>query len=605
MLTDRGESERRLVLGVRKSALGRTWRERLDAEHTAQALAIAQRSGVPDIVARILAGRGVATDEVERFLDPTIKDLLPDPSTLTDMDSAAARVADAVGRGEGIAIFGDYDVDGATSSALLSRYLGALGVNSRIYIPDRIIEGYGPNGPAIEALKAEGAGLLVCVDCGSTSFDAFETAGRVGLPVVVIDHHQVGEALPPVDALVNPNRQDDLSGQGHLAAVGVTFLFLVALNRELRRRGFFDGGNQPDLLALLDLVAVGTVCDVVPLKGLNRAYVMRGLQVLHRRLNAGLAALGDTARVQGKPSPYHLGFLIGPRINAGGRIGDAALGARLLTTEDVDEAREIAATLERLNQERQAVEAAMLEEGEAQAFARMESENPAVLLTGSTGWHPGVVGLVASRLKDRYRRPTFAIAYDETGKGTGSGRSISGVDLGRAVRAAVEAGILEKGGGHAMAAGLTLRKENEAELLAFFADQLADDVEAATAEHELKVDGAVTASGATIDLLHKIESAGPYGAAHPEPVLALPSHRISYADIVGNGHVRVTIAAGAGDSLKAIAFKAADTPLGKLLMSKRGQPLHLAGSLSIDTWRGAERVQMRLIDAADPTLNRP
>lgn len=598
------EGERRVVLGVRRSALARTWRERLTAGENAIALAMAQRYGVPDVVARVLAGRGVEIDAVEAFLDPTIKDLLPDPSTLTDMDKAAARVADSVQRGDPIAIFGDYDVDGATSSALLSRYLAMMGVKSRIYIPDRIIEGYGPNGGAIETLKAEGAKLLICVDCGSTSFEAFDVAARIGLPVVVLDHHQCGEELPRVEALVNPNRQDDLSGQGHLAAVGVTFVFLVALNRELRTRGAFASRPAPDLLSLLDLVSVGTVCDVVPLKGLNRAYVTRGLQILHRRINPGLAALSDVARVHGKPSPYHLGFLIGPRINAGGRIGDAALGARLLTTEDHDEARDIAATLERLNQERQAVEVVMLAEGETQAFAAMANGEPAVLLTGSPNWHPGVVGLVASRLKERYRRPAFAIAYDDTGKGTGSGRSIPGVDLGRAVREAVAAGILEKGGGHAMAAGLTVHHDREAELAVFFAEKLSQDVAAATAEHELKIDGAVTASGATLDLLQKIESAGPFGAGHPEPVFALPSHRVSFADIIGNGHVRLSLAANSGESLKAIAFKAADTPLGAMLMANRGQPLHLAGTLSIDTWQGAERVQFRVLDAADPMTNR-
>lgn len=599
------EGERRIVLGVRRSASGRVWRERLDAGENAQALTIAQRHGLPDIVSRVLAGRGVSADEALEFLEPSIRDLMPDPSSLTEMDQAAFRVADALDRGDRVAIFGDYDVDGATSSALLSRYLAALGIESRIYIPDRIIEGYGPNGVAIEQLKAEGAGLLVCVDCGSTSFEAFEAAGKVGLPVVVLDHHQCGVELPRVEALVNPNRQDDLSGQGHLAAVGVTFLFLVALNRELRRRGAFKTRREPDLLALLDLVAVGTVCDVVPLKGLNRAYVTRGLGVLHRRMNSGLAALCDTSRVHGKPAPYHLGFLIGPRINAGGRIGDAALGARLLTTEDAEEAREIAAVLEGLNQERQAVEAAMLEEGEAQAFAALQAGDRSVLLTGSQGWHPGVVGLVASRLKDRHRRPVFAIAYDEAGKGTASGRSVAGVDLGKAVRAAVEAGILVKGGGHAMAAGLTVMKDREADLAAFFEEQLAEDVAAAMAEHELKIDGVATAAGATLELLHKIESAGPYGAGHPEPVFALPSHRLSFADVVGNGHVRLSVSSSAGESLKGIAFKAAETPLGQFLLGRRGMPLHIAGTLSIDTWQGAERVQLRVLDAADPALNRP
>ncbi len=600
-----GTADRRLVLGVRKSAAERVWRERLTPSEAGLAQAVAQRLGLPEVVARVLAGRGVGLDEAQQFLEPTVKALMPDPSTLVDMDAAAAIVADAVLGGTPIAVFGDYDVDGATSSALVARYLAFMGAATRIHIPDRIVEGYGPNGPAIRALKAQGAGLLICVDCGSTAFEAFEEARAVDLPVVVIDHHQVGERLPEIAALVNPNRQDDLSGQGHLAAVGVTFLFLVALNRELRRRGVFTGRREPDLLALLDLVAVGTICDVVPLKGLNRAFVARGLAVLHRRSNAGLAALCDSARVHGRPTPYHLGFLVGPRINAGGRIGDAALGARLLTTENLEEARAIAETLDRLNTERQAIEAIMLEEGDAQALAASADGLPAVLLTGSDQWHPGVVGLVASRLKERYRRPAFAIAYDGEGRGTGSGRSVPGVDLGRAVRAAVEEGILEKGGGHAMAAGLTVRRTRLPDLSAFFSERLAEDVALATAENELKIDGALTAGGATLDLMRMLEQAGPYGAGHAEPLFAFPSHRIAFADVVGNGHVRLTLSSGGGDGLKAIAFKAADTALGRLILSKRGQSLHVAGCLSVDTWQGNERVQLRVIDAADPAICRP
>jgi single-stranded-DNA-specific exonuclease len=594
------DDARRRVLGVARSVGEKAWRERLTAQQGATALAIAQRLGLPEIVARVLAARDVSLEAAAGFLDPTIKDLMPDPSTLRDMDAAAARVADAVMAGVPVAIFGDYDVDGATSSALLSRYLAALGTPNRIHIPDRIVEGYGPNGPAIRMLREEGAGLLVCVDCGSTSFEAFEDARAVGLDVVVLDHHQVGEALPHTAALVNPNRQDDLSGLGHLAAVGVTFVFVVALNRELRRRGFFNARHAPDLLLLLDLAAVGTVCDVVPLKGLNRAFVRKGLLALHGRANAGLAALGDVARIHGPPTPYHLGFMIGPRINAGGRIGDAALGARLLTTDDMDEARGIAERLDALNGERQAIEAEMLLEGDAQALVAVEATDPAVLLTGSDGWHPGVVGLVASRLKDRYRRPAFAIAWDVDGKGTGSGRSVPGVDLGAAVRKAVEEKLLEKGGGHAMAAGLTIRRERLADLAAFLDERLKADVEAARAATELKIDGALTASAASVELIHALEQAGPFGAGHPEPVFAFPSHRISYADVVGKGHVRLTLGDGGGGSLKAIAFKAADTPLGQAILEARGAPLHVAGSLSIDSWQGRERVQLRVIDVADP-----
>ncbi|MCY1708973.1 single-stranded-DNA-specific exonuclease RecJ [Pannonibacter sp. SL95] len=597
------EDSGRLVLGVTRSANGQIWRERQTRAQSLISMAMAQRLGLPDVLARVMAGRDVGLEDAEGFLDPTLKALMPDPSGLVDMDRAVARIADAVEAGVSIAIFGDYDVDGATSSALLARYLRALGLTPAIHIPDRIIEGYGPNGPAIEALYQGGARLLVTVDCGSTSFEAVETARRLGLDVVVIDHHQCGVELPAVAALVNPNRQDDLSGQGHLAAVGVTFLFLVGLNRELRRRGAFQTRQAPDLLALLDLVALGTVCDVVPLKGLNRAYVTKGLIAMHGRGNPGLSALSDVARVGGKPAAYHLGFLIGPRINAGGRIGDAALGARLLTTLDDTEARAIAERLNALNAERQAMEAIMLEEGDAQAVIKIANEDPAVLLTGSDGWHPGIVGLIASRLKEAHRRPAFAIAYDETGKGTGSGRSIAGVDLGRAVRKAVEEGLLEKGGGHAMAAGLTVRREREAELSAFFNEMLKQDVEVAASNRELKIDAALTAGGATLDLVNGLERAGPYGAGHPEPVFAFPAHRISFADVVGNGHVRATLAGADGQTLKGIAFKAAEKPFGEALLASRGRPMHVAGVLSLDTWQGAERVQLRILDVADPQKN--
>ncbi|SMP16111.1 exonuclease RecJ [Roseibium denhamense] len=590
----------RLVLSVARSANDNAWRERLSAAQTRAALAIAQQLGIPDVLARVMAARGVTPDQAEAFLDPSLKGLMPDPSSLVDMDAAVSRVADAVQTGKQIAIFGDYDVDGATSSAVLARYLQALGLSPAVHIPDRIIEGYGPNGPAIEALRQGGAELLITLDCGSTSFEAFETARKLALDVVVIDHHQVGETLPDVQALVNPNRQDDLSGQGHLAAVGVTFLFLVGLNRELRSRGAFEGRAQPDLMALLDLVALGTVCDVVPLQGLNRAYVSRGLAVMHQRRNFGLTALSDAARVSGKPVPYHLGFLLGPRINAGGRIGDAALGARLLMTQDPQEARMLAERLDQLNSERQAMEAVMLEQAGAEAAMAIKDRDPAVLLTGSEDWHPGIVGLIASRLKENHRRPAFAVAFDPMGKGTGSGRSIAGVDLGKAVRQAVDLGLLEKGGGHAMAAGLTVMRDKLDALERYFNETLKDDVEAATAHRDLKIDAALTATGATLDLMDQLEKAGPYGAGQPEPVFAFPAHRISFADVVGKGHVRATIAAGDGSALKAICFKAEDKPVGKMLLEGRGRTLHVAGSLSIDTWQGTPKVQLRILDIADP-----
>lgn len=590
----------RVVLGVVRSVNDNTWRERLSQAEALNAMTIAQRHDLPDVLARVMAARGVQPDDAESFLAPSLKTLMPDPSTLVAMDEAVARVADAVQRGTKIAIFGDYDVDGATSSAVLAKYLRWLGLDPLIHIPDRIIEGYGPNGPAIEALRQDGAELLVTVDCGSTSFDAFEVANDLGMDVVVIDHHQVGETLPLVHALVNPNRQDDLSGQGHLAAVGVTFLFLVGLNRELRRRGVFDTGAQPDLMLLLDLVALGTVCDVVPLQGLNRAFVKRGLAVMHKRLNPGISSLADVARVAGKPASYHLGFLLGPRINAGGRIGDAALGARLMTCEDAYEARDIAARLDQLNSERQLMEAVMLEQAGAQAALIMQTDDPAVLLTGSEDWHPGIVGLIASRLKDAHRRPAFAIAYDETGKGTGSGRSIQGVDLGRAVRKAVDLGLLEKGGGHAMAAGLTILRDKTDALSVFFNEELGSDVEVAASRRDLKVDAALTATGANLELMELLEQAGPYGSGHPEPVFAFPAHRVSFADTVGKGHVRASITSTDGTALKAISFKAEDKPHGQMLLNSRGRNLHVAGTLSVDTWQGSPKVQLRILDVADP-----
>ena len=595
---------RRLVLGVEASANGNAWRDRLTDDQNRAAMAIAQQTGVPDVVARIMAGRGVLAEEAGAFLEPSLKTLMPDPSRLIDMDRAAERVAGAVLSGQKIAIFGDYDVDGATSTALLVRYFRWLGLDPLFHIPDRIIEGYGPNGPAIEDLIERGAELLITVDCGSTSFEAFEMAWSCDLDIVVIDHHQVGETLPEVTALVNPNRQDDLSGQGHLAAVGVSFLFLVALSREIRRRKADISSKLPDLMNLLDLVALGTICDVVPLKGLNRAYVMRGLDVMHRRGNFGLAALADASRVSGPPTPYHLGFLLGPRINAGGRIGDAALGARLLTCVDRMEAGQIAERLNTLNAERQAMESVMLEEAGAQAVVALEERDPAVLLTGSDGWHPGIVGLIASRLKDAHRRPAFAIAYDEAGKGTGSGRSIPGVDLGRVVRKAVDEGLLERGGGHAMAAGLTVQRSKSGDLEAFFQQELAAEVEIAASRRDLKIDAALTATGASLDLYDLMEKAGPFGAGHSEPVFAFPAHRVSYADVVGNGHVRATISAGNGTKLKAISFKAADRPHGQMLLESRGRPLHVAGSLSLDTWQGAPKVQLRVLDVADPQKSR-
>jgi single-stranded-DNA-specific exonuclease len=589
----------RNFLGVEQSLTGRSWRERLDERGSARALSIAQRHGVDELLARVLAGRNVDVDQVDSFLDPTIKRLMPDPYTLTDMEAAATRIADAVIRGERIAIFGDYDVDGATASALLCRYLRHCGLDPIVHIPDRIFEGYGPNIEAVRSFAERGAKLLITVDCGVSSIEPLAEARKCGLETVVIDHHQGDEKIPEAVAVVDPNRADDLSGLGHLAAVGLVFLTLVAVTRELRRRSFWTGLRpEPDLLSLLHLVALGTVADVVPLHGLNRAFVAKGLIALRRREHAGLTALMDVARLNGPPEPWHLGFLLGPRINAGGRIGRADLGVRLLLEEDPIEAARIAAELDRLNLERQQIERATLAQAEAEALAALGlEEKGAVIVTAAEGWHPGVVGLVAARLKERFGRPAFAIALEPGGTGTGSGRSIPGVDLGRSVRRAVQEGLLLKGGGHAMAAGVTLKKDLLGSFRAFIEDALAGPVESARRDSALLFDGAVAAGAFNFSLADLLARAGPFGAGNPEPLLALPAHTLAYVDPAGDSHIRARFRSGDGKIVNAIAFHAME-PLGKILLDSRGRALHAAGHIAVDRWQGEERVQLRLVDVA-------
>jgi single-stranded-DNA-specific exonuclease len=594
--------EDRLFLGVRRSARGMPWRHRLTERQEAVALAMAQASGVADIVARVLAARGVTADGAARFLDPTLRDLLPDPGSLTDMAKAGARLADAVERREPVAIFGDYDVDGACASALLKRFLAHYGADAEIYIPDRIFEGYGPNPEAMRDLAGRGARLIVTVDCGTNSAAAIEAARQAGADVVVLDHHQLGSALPEAAlAVVNPNREDDLSGQGHLCAAGVTFLALVQTARELRLRGRSDG---PDLLGYLDLVALATVADVVPLTGVNRAFVVKGLMAIRRMENAGLAALTRVSRIGEPVNTFHLSFLIGPRINAGGRIGDAALGSRLLATDDPVEAAHIAETLDRLNQERQAMEQEMLAEARAEADHELAvGDGPAVIVTASDRWHPGIVGLIASRLKDHARRPAFAIAFNSNGVGTGSGRSVTGLDLGRLVRAAAAEGLIVKGGGHAMAAGITVERAKLGGLRAFFEERAGSDVTRLRNEEVLEVDAALSAEGATLMLLDALETAGPYGAGHTAPVLALPRHRLVDTRFVGAGHMRADLQSASGGRLQAIAFRAENTDIGTFLIKNRGATVHVAGSLASNYWNGSRGIQFRISDMAlaDPT----
>ena len=593
----------RPFLGIERSVTDRLWRDRLDDAGRASALAFVQEYGLDDMLARVLVGRGVVASDLPAYLEPRLRDLMPDPSSLVDMDAAADRLADAIIAKHKIAIFGDYDVDGACSSALLAGYLDAVGVAHLIHIPDRLIEGYGPNSEAIRSLHAAGAQLLVTVDCGTTSHEPIEEAKRLGMDTLVLDHHQAPVELPRAFAIVNPNRQDDLSGLGHLCAAGVVFMTLIALSRALRRRGYFAGrGAEPDLMASLDLVALGTVADVVPLKGLNRAFVRQGLNVTRSRSRPGLRALADIARLDGPMTPFHLGFLIGPRINAGGRIGDAALGARLLLTQDDGEAVAIATRLDSLNKERQAIEQVMVADAEAEALAMLgiDESNGNVIVTASTAWHPGVVGLVASRLKERFRRPAFAIALDGQGTGTGSARSVPGVDLGRAVRAAVEAGLAIKGGGHAMAAGVTLEESKIGALRDFMEARLGAASFEAREENGLDIDGSLSASGVRAALISEIEKAGPFGSAQPEPLFVLPSHRVVDAALVGTSHVRARFKSPDGTVIGGIAFRAADGPIGEALLKGRDSVLHIAGHLAIDRYGGGERPQIRIVDVAKP-----
>jgi len=560
-------------------------------------MALSQRLGVPEIVGRVMAARGIGIDEAEAFLDPTLRDALPDPAVLEDMTRAAERLAAAIRDGESIAVFGDYDVDGATSSALLARFLSALGVPARIYIPDRIAEGYGPTSPAMLRLNAEGANLVITVDCGTTAFLPLEAAADAGLDVIVVDHHVAEPALPRAIAVVNPNRLDDRSGQGTLAAVGVTFLLTVATNRTLRDSGWFEssGRKEPDLLGLLDLVALGTVCDVVPLTGLNRAFVSQGLKIMGKRRNPGLVALSDVARVDSKLTEYHVGFLLGPRVNAGGRVGEAGLGARLLMTKDSGEALELAQRLDGWNAERREIEAHVLDE----AIAQVEGADlsAAMIVAAGEGWHPGVIGIVAGRLKERFNRPAFVIGF-EGSEGKGSGRSLEGVDLGSAVIAARQAGLLINGGGHKMAAGLTVARDKLGALRDFLEKRVAAEVARNAVIPTLRLDGEMALSGVHLDFVAALERLAPFGSGNSEPRFALTNVRVAKADVVGDGHLRCFLADNAGGRLKAIAFRAVGEPLGDALLDKSGLGLCLAGKLRPDNWQGREDVQLIIDDAA-------
>ena len=593
MVSDLAIRETETAFGVKRSFSGRRWTLRAPAEASVRALA--QAGNISLALAHILAGRGATPDALADILTPSLKRLLPEPNTLKDMERAVARMVLAIGNGEKIAVYGDYDVDGSCSSALMANFLGALDRPPRLYIPDRMTEGYGPNAAAMRVLKEEGATVVVTVDCGAAATAALTEARDIGLDVIVLDHHAV-ETLPPAFAQVNPNQPGDVSGLGYVCAAGVTFLFLVALNRALREQGWYAANNivEPNLMDQIDLVGLATICDVVPLIGVNRAFVRAGLAKLSQMSRPGLVALAAAAKIQPPFTAYHLGFAFGPRINAGGRVGKCSLGAELLSTAVAALAEETALLLDTHNRERQALEAMILDN--AIAMATTQSNAP-FLLVSDEGWHPGVVGIVAGRLKDRFSKPAFVAGF-EGGMGRGSARSIPGIDIGAMVRAAHEAGVIDSGGGHAMAAGFSLSAERLEHFRTFLATRFDGSGAALDAAIALELDALVSPSGANLTLVTEIAKAGPFGAGNPEPLIVIPDARVVFADVVGKDHIKLRVAGGDGARLDGIAFRAAGTALGDGLLKARGSLIHLAGRLKEDTWNGQNRVQIQLEDAA-------
>ena len=582
------------VCGVSHSILGQPWRWRGGVNDPVDA------GFVPDsLTDQILLARGVAREELDRHREPTIRDFLPDPSIFRDMERAAERLADAVEAREQVTIFGDYDVDGATSAALLVRLLRALGSQAQAYIPDRLMEGYGPSGEALVRIARGGTTLIVTVDCGAQAFEALDMARREGVDVIVADHHKCASALPAAFALVNPNRLDEGdegAEHGHLAAVGVCFLLGAATLRLLRGRGYFTDRAEPRLIEMLDIVALGTVADVAQLRGLNRAFVAQGLKVMAKRRNVGLAALIDVSRLTRAPTCTDLGFALGPRINAGGRVGKSDLGVRLLTTEDPDEARAIAEELEQLNQERRAIET-LVTEG-AETLSRTQ-DNRSVIVVAARGWHPGVIGIVAGRLKEKTGRPAIVIALDEEGIGKGSGRSVGGVDLGAAILAAKDSGLLVAGGGHAMAAGLTIEEDKIDALADFLDERLGHDVGLSRDGRALLLDAVLAPGGVSPDLCDALDVGGPYGAGWPAPRVAAGPVRIVKADIVGQDHLRLIVAGDDGRRIKAVAFRMAQSELGQaLLAATPDRKLWIAGRIKRDDWGSRPAAEMHLEDAA-------
>lgn len=584
------------LLGVTHSANGRRWVARDIDDRLA--LTLAQRLNVPDIVARVLAARGIDLDTAPDFLSPTLRAVMPKPSDFTDLEAAAARLATAIASQEKTVVFGDYDVDGATSSAILARAVRGVGGEMGIYIPDRLTEGYGPNGPALEKLAADGVKLVVTVDCGTTAFEALETARDAGLEVIVVDHHEAEAALPPALAVVNPKRvEGGTPEQSHLAACGLAFMLAAATYRHLREDEWFADRKEPDLRNLLDIVALGTVCDMVPLVGVNRAFVHQGLKVMAWRENPGLRALADASGVDETPGAYHLGFVFGPRINAGGRVGESSLGAKLLSTDDAAEAATIAQRLDALNRERQMIEADILADAMLRAERMVAERDPAALVVAGEGWHPGIIGIVASRLKDAFNRPACVVAVND-GQGTGSGRSVSGVDLGQTIIAARQSGLLSKGGGHMMAAGFSLDAENLGEFTHFLETRIAQRMAEAGFHPTQTIDGLIKTAGASSELIDHIASVGPFGTANPEPRFAIANANLQFADIVGENHVKCRLEDDSRGRLDGIAFRCVGSALGDLLLHRDRPRVHVAGKLRLNTWQGRSTPQIIIDDAA-------
>ena len=578
-------------LDVEKSCRGLRWQARCDNEIAITALE--QTKSLGNLTARLLAGRGITPEAADEFLTPSLKGSLQDPSSLKDMDKAASLIIDAVQAKQKITIFADYDVDGGSSAAQLIKWGRAHGIELGLYVPDRIKEGYGPSVEAFQYLKAQGNDLVITVDCGAAAEAALREAESLELPIIVIDHHLMHGALPPCAALVNPNREDDTSGLGHLAAAGVSFMLLVALDREWRRRGEL---SKVKLLDLLGLTALGTVCDVVPLTGVNRAFVAQGLKVLSRNQNVGVKALADVANSAPPYAAYHCGFVLGPRINAGGRIGRSDMGAELLSTDNSQLAYAHAAELDRVNSERRAMQDRI--QAEALEAATLRSQSDSVIIVSMEGWHAGIIGIVAGRIKDRFDKPAIVIGLDDEGLGKGSGRSMTGVNLGEAISKAKDSGLLLSGGGHAMAGGLSLEQDKLEAFRAFMNAELKDDVATARTNLSLKIDALIAPTMASAATIETIDTVGPYGAGNPQPIFALSDMRISYAERLRGGHVRCAFENSTGDRISGICFGADETGLADILLDPNAPLVHIAGRLKANNWKGRSRIDFQLLDVA-------